>query len=165
MRSLILLVGLGGVVLAPTRADADPAFLGIGLDSTPSTSGCRAMSITDESAAAVAGFQTGDAIVTFAGVAIPNCASLLSQIANHAPGDEVAVEVTRIAKRRPLTVTLTSRSEVTQRRMVGRKLDVPLIGLGDDYLDPIVFDRTTIAVMASSSCMDCTYVTSKLAHR
>jgi putative serine protease PepD len=70
--------------------------------------GAVVQQVESGSAAADAGIEVGDLIVSVDGVAITGSSRLQAQVLRHAPGDRVGVEVVRDGETRSLVVTLGS---------------------------------------------------------
>jgi hypothetical protein len=83
------------------------ALLGVGRTAGSDTTGPAIVnSVSPGSAAAAAGIQPKDVIQKFNGEPIPNFKALTSKIADHHPGDEVALEVLRNDKAMEIKVKL-----------------------------------------------------------
>jgi membrane-associated protease RseP (regulator of RpoE activity) len=93
--------GQGGT---PSRTGA---FLGVATQ--PVTGGLGITQVVANSAAADAGLQVGDVIVSFDGTAVSTPAQLAAAVASLRPGDEVRVAYTRNDANRTVTVELGTR--------------------------------------------------------
>jgi len=83
------------------------AFLGVATQ--PVTGGLGITQVVANSAAADAGLQVGDVIVSFDGTAVSTPAQLAAAVAGLRPGDEVRVAYTRNDANRTVTVELGTR--------------------------------------------------------
>lgn len=93
---------------APVEGDA---ALGImGGDATGDVTGAVVAQVQPGSAAAEAGLQPGDVIVSIDGVGVNGIAELAEQIGGHEPGDEVTLGVVRAGAQGEVAVTLGSAS-------------------------------------------------------
>ena len=110
---------------------SNPAFLGIGLGQM-ANSGCFVESVIPGGAAADAGLQAGDSILAIDLVPLQSpdkinaaklpCDQLLDIVKAHQPGDRIRLDLARGANKLVEHVTLTSRSDVWQRR-VGERME------------------------------------------
>jgi S1-C subfamily serine protease len=97
------------------RAEADGAsqpngYLGVSLaDRFDGGSGALITEVVKGTPADEAGLQVGDSIVAFDGTEISGRAGLVATIRDHAPGDEVAIEVRRGGEPQSLAATLVER--------------------------------------------------------
>jgi S1-C subfamily serine protease len=82
------------------------AFLGVRIGSTIGADGVLVGDVTAGGAAARAGIQEGDVILSLGGDRTPSLQTLAEALAKHKPGDRVQVELRRGGDRRTVTVTL-----------------------------------------------------------
>jgi membrane-associated protease RseP (regulator of RpoE activity) len=83
---------LGGLVSVAPQAQQDGAFLGVGLGGDGEA---RIANVVPRSAAAVAGLEVGDVIVSIDGTTIGAGADVSATLAQHAPGDSVTIVARR----------------------------------------------------------------------
>jgi putative serine protease PepD len=83
---------------------AQHAFLGVAPQSV--AGGVKAASVQSGSAAAKAGLQAGDVIVSVGGTATPDASTLRAAIAAHKPGDKVELKIIRNGATKTIEVTL-----------------------------------------------------------
>lgn len=158
---------LAGLALTFATASAavaapasDPAFLGIGMQDAPA--GCRVTTITPGSPARDAGLHDGDLVVAIEGVRLGGqrpCDALIGRIADHRPGDKIAIDLLRGGERATARATLTSRGEMLSRRLVGEALGRTDLPDADD--DNVEYDLSRrgqtriIGWFTLASCTGC----------
>ena len=118
---------LASMVLTTTASAApksDPAFLGISMDPTPI--GCSIGGITNDSPAEDAGIRFGDIVTAIDGVTIPGggtaCQVLANEIAARKPGERVKLDIRRGANSVVINASLSTRSDILHRRLVGKQM-------------------------------------------
>jgi putative serine protease PepD len=114
-------VGIGFAIPSDTVREIVPkleagqtvkrAWLGLATTASTSGTGAQVGSVTAGSPAAQAGLRQGDTVTKVDGKAIAAPEDIPDAIAAHAPGERVAVEVTRSGSTRTLEVTLGTRPE------------------------------------------------------
>jgi S1-C subfamily serine protease len=120
------LAGLAAVGLVPalmltaspmTRADNPAAkpYLGIAAGPMDKQAGAVVREITPKSPAAHAGLKTGDIIVKVGDKDVKNPEMLVGFIAEHKPGDKLALSVMRDGKEQKMDVTLAERPQERAR--------------------------------------------------
>ncbi|HVX23302.1 MAG TPA: trypsin-like peptidase domain-containing protein [Acidimicrobiales bacterium] len=108
--------GQGGA--AGGDGPATTAYLGVVVENvTPqvaearhlaTTGGALVVGLAKAGPAAAAGVRTGDVVVSLDGAAVPDVATLVKDIAAHAPGDTVTVGIDRGGRRSTVSATLGS---------------------------------------------------------
>ncbi|MBM3692101.1 MAG: PDZ domain-containing protein [Actinobacteria bacterium] len=90
-----------------TAPSPSGAFLGVATQ--PTTGGLEVTQVVTNSAAARAGLQVGDVIVSVDGDAVTTPAQLAAAVASQRPGDDVRIAYTRSGANRTVTVELGTR--------------------------------------------------------
>jgi len=90
-----------------TTPSPSGAFLGVATQ--PTTGGLEVTQVVTNSAAARAGLQVGDVIVSVDGDAVTTPAQLAAAVASQRPGDDVRIAYTRSGANRTVTVELGTR--------------------------------------------------------
>lgn len=162
-RALPLLVVVGSAGSA-ARADvaaraSDPAFLGIAMPQS-SAGGCPVLEVTPETPAAAAGLRAGDTIVALDKQPVASCDELTTIITAHASGDALAIQ---LLGGRALTATLSTRSDVMRKQIVGRPLAVEVAGVdAKNHYFPMALDHRAIVGWFAPGCAECTAVFAKV---
>ena len=160
------------LVIAPTIAAAapqqsNPAFLGVGFDQNT----CMVDSVTPGGAASNAGIESGDVIVAFEQQPVSSqlpCDQLIPLIVAHHPGDRVRLDVIRANRPIVVTVTLSSRAEVVQKRIGSHIAPTVLVDADDvrhSYDLSEHHDQTTIVGWFAKGCSSCATVFDRLHDR
>lgn len=97
------------VVVAPQGTGARRVSLGTLPDFGYEGEGVRVSGVTPNSAAALAGIQKGDILLSFAGAALSDLQTYSNLLRAAAVGDSVVIEVLRAAERLEMTAVLTAR--------------------------------------------------------
>ncbi|MFO1537481.1 MAG: S1C family serine protease [Actinomycetota bacterium] len=97
----------GGQGNQGTTPSQSGAFLGVATQ--PTTGGLEVTQVVTNSAAARAGLQVGDVIVSVDGDAVTTPAQLAAAVASQRPGDDVRIAYTRSGANRTVTVELGTR--------------------------------------------------------
>jgi S1-C subfamily serine protease len=97
------------VVVAPQGTGARRVSLGTLPDFGYEGEGVRVSGVTPNSAAALAGIQEGDILLSFAGAALSDLQTYSNLLRAAAVGDSVVIEVLRAAERLEMTAVLTAR--------------------------------------------------------
>ena len=113
---LTLIKGAGSPAAAPGQSDEPSGsrgygpYLGTVPDMTPGeVQGVRLTGVREGSPAELAGLQSGDVIVEFAGQEVTDLYAYTYALREHKPGDEVEIVVVRDGERVPLTAILGRR--------------------------------------------------------
>lgn len=109
------------------------------------TQGVYVDSLMENSAAAAAGIKKGDVIVAVDGVEVKTSPELQGLIAQHRPGEEVAVTLDRDGKEKTVSIVLKSRTGKTEvaaveARHINKALGVELEELSKDLAEDLSLD-------------------------
>jgi hypothetical protein len=130
-RVVLVALVLAAAGAAHASPPSNPAFLGVGMDDYRNV--CIVSSVTEGSPAEDSGIALQDLVEAVDGVATASCTEVTDQIIAHAPGDKIEIVVMRGGGQRVrLHPVLTSRTEVLQRRYVGKPVpDFDITGYDD----------------------------------
>lgn len=105
-------IAVGVVSVDTRRIRRQPGTLGVQFEDAPE--GARVVQVYRDTAAAAAGVQVNDIIVSVSGVATPTGDALRRAIANHSPGDAIDLEIRRDQTTVALRAVLTGRVPAMQ---------------------------------------------------
>jgi membrane-associated protease RseP (regulator of RpoE activity) len=164
------LLGLAVLFVASSASakSSNPAFLGVGMRDTgaPGTGPCMIDSITKDSGAQAAGLRTGDVFLSIDGAPVANCQALITLIQAHEPGDNVKIDVRRVAVSTTITAKLLSRADVLRQRFVGQPLPVTQLTRVDNDTTGELSSRgktTIVGWYDQKNCVGCETVFGKVA--
>jgi hypothetical protein len=165
MRWLAAVPILFGVAHAAPR-QSNPAFLGIQF--IPASQGCVIESTTPGGPAADAKIETGDVILAFDTLQLDTkapCDQLVANITTHSPGDRIRVDLLRNAVHHTVEVTLSTRSDVVQKRVGQRIGSTDLVDVDDARRHYDLGDggKTTVVGWFTDRCTGCSHVFDRIA--
>jgi hypothetical protein len=140
---------------------SNPAFLGIGFASGPG--GCVIESVTNGGPASEANVEIGDIVLAFDAVPLDHaqpCDQLVANITTHSPGDKIRVDFERNTVLRNVTVTLSTRADVLQKRVGQRIGTTDLVDVDDErhHIDLGDSGKTRVVGWFTSACTGCARV-------
>ena len=146
---------------------SNPAFLGIQM--MPGPDGCVIEGLTAGGPAAEARAEIGDTIIAFDKIPLAQpqpCEQLVANITTHAPNDRIRMDVQRNAVHRALSVTLSTRADVLQKRVGQRVGTTDLIDVDDNrhHYDLSDGGKTTVVGWFNNErCSGCAHVFDRVA--
>ncbi|MEO8842113.1 MAG: PDZ domain-containing protein [Kofleriaceae bacterium] len=166
MRSRWLLPVLFASAGHAAPRQSNPAFLGIQMINGPD--GCVIEGVTAGSPAADARAEIGDTILAFDKIPLAQpqpCDQLVANITTHSPNDRIRVDIERNTVHRTLSVTLSTRADVLQKRVGQRVGTTDLIDVDDNrhHYDLSDSGRTTVVGWFTDRCSGCARVFDRIA--
>ncbi len=130
--------------------------------------GCVIEGLTAGGPAADARAEIGDTILAFDKISLAQpspCNQLVANITTHAPNDRIRMDVQRNAVHRALTVTLSTRADVLQKRVGQRVGATDLIDVDDSrhHYDLNESGKTTVVGWFNDRCTGCARVFDRVA--
>lgn len=105
-------IAVGVVSVDTRRIRRQAGTLGVQFEDAPE--GARVVQVYRDTAAAAAGVQVNDIILSISGVATPNGDALRREISNYSPGDAIDLEILRDQSKVALRAVLTGRVAAMQ---------------------------------------------------
>lgn len=163
------LIWLGLLFSSASQAaprQSNPAFLGIQMTDGPD--GCVIEGVTAGGPASDARAEIGDTILAFDTIPLAQprpCDQLVANITTHAPNDRIRMDVERNTVHRTLSVTLSTRADVLQKRVGRRVGTTDLIDVDDPRHHYDLSDRgkTTVVGWFTDRCSGCARVFDRVA--
>lgn len=163
------LIWLGLLFASASQAaprQSNPAFLGIQMVDGPD--GCVIEGVTAGGPAADARAEIGDTILAFDKIPLAQprpCDQLVANITTHAPNDRIRMDVERNTAHRTLTITLSTRADVLQKRVGQRVGTTDLVDVDDirHHYDLNDSGKTTVVGWFTDRCSGCAHVFDRIA--
>jgi hypothetical protein len=165
----VRLIWLGLLFASASQAaprQSNPAFLGIQMVDGPD--GCVIEGVTAGGPAADARAEIGDTILAFDKIPLAQprpCDQLVANITTHAPNDRIRMDVERNTAHRTLTITLSTRADVLQKRVGQRVGTTDLVDVDDirHHYDLNDSGKTTVVGWFTDRCSGCAHVFDRIA--
>lgn len=163
------LIWLGLLFASASQAaprQSNPAFLGIQMVDGPD--GCVIEGVTAGGPASDASAEIGDTILAFDKLPLAQprpCDQLVANITTHSPNDRIRMDVERNTVHRTLSVTLSTRADVLQKRVGHRVGTTDLIDVDDKrhHYDLNDSGKTTVVGWFTDNCTGCARVFDRVA--
>jgi hypothetical protein len=150
-------VVVGSAAASASPRSSNPAFLGIQMGDAGNQGPCVVKKATPDSPAEAAGLRFGDIIISLDDKPIGNCDALLDEITSHAPGDTVAIRLSRHSVPIIARVALTTRDALL-RKVIGKPMvETNLVGVEDGAVYDLSALHGTPAIVGlyDPLCVEC----------
>jgi len=157
MLCFVTLAAFGVSATSAAPRASNPAFLGIQMQDLSGHGPCAIDGATHDSPAEAAGLRSGDLVISVDDKPIGNCNMLLDEITAHAPGDAVAIKLSRQGMSVIAKVQLTTRDALL-RKVIGKPMvQTNLVGVDDHIIYDLSALRGAVAIVGlyNPACVDC----------